>query len=247
MAGQFKCLQLLVERGADVNLRNEDGNTALIIAAEYGRYDCVKYLIDHGANVNIRNFAGDSALIYAAKNGHYECLKKLFNQSTDVDISGDLATSLLYAAKYNYFSCVRYLVNCGAAANITLDGDGYSTVDYAIKNGNIDMFNYLFGVDELCSPESALLSSIRYGQLKILKYLIDHYGVDINYSDYELPLAQAVLHCQIECFLYLLDIHAEINVEMDDEPLIDYIRLDPRLSDAYDLWKVSSHLFIRYN
>ena len=49
----------LVAQGADVNARNDIGQTVLERAAQYGNYDAVKVLLDLGANVNsTSNYGG---------------------------------------------------------------------------------------------------------------------------------------------------------------------------------------------
>ena len=54
-AGDVAALKAAVEKGADVNARNEYGVTALWIAAEKGNSDVVKFLVGHGADVNARD------------------------------------------------------------------------------------------------------------------------------------------------------------------------------------------------
>ena len=44
--------KLLIEAGADVNLRHKDGRTALMMAAGEGHNKCVEQLIQAGADVN---------------------------------------------------------------------------------------------------------------------------------------------------------------------------------------------------
>ena len=52
--GQFEEVRRLVERGADVNIRNnKDGWAALIAAAVNGHGDIVQYLHQAGADINI--------------------------------------------------------------------------------------------------------------------------------------------------------------------------------------------------
>ena len=57
-------------RGADVNIKTEEGVTAMMWAASMGHVDIVKYLHQAGANINIKNMWGDSALDLAAELGH---------------------------------------------------------------------------------------------------------------------------------------------------------------------------------
>lgn len=43
--GNLEMVQLLMAAGADVNIQDEDGSTALMCAAEHGRGDIVKHLL----------------------------------------------------------------------------------------------------------------------------------------------------------------------------------------------------------
>lgn len=45
--GRFDTIRLLLEAGADINIQDEDGSTALMCAAEHGHMKIVKYLLAH--------------------------------------------------------------------------------------------------------------------------------------------------------------------------------------------------------
>ncbi|KAI0169704.1 hypothetical protein GGR52DRAFT_478508 [Hypoxylon sp. FL1284] len=55
-------LQLLLDAGADINLQDGEGDTALIIAASRGDADVVSFLLDNGADIMHSNKEGDNAL-----------------------------------------------------------------------------------------------------------------------------------------------------------------------------------------
>ena len=55
MAGHDKAANWLIEKGADVNAPNRDGNVALHGAAFLGNLNIAKLLIDNEAKVNARS------------------------------------------------------------------------------------------------------------------------------------------------------------------------------------------------
>ncbi|KAL5502350.1 hypothetical protein EMCRGX_G009105 [Ephydatia muelleri] len=51
--GQVECVKILLDRGAEINVQEEDGWTALMVASWEGQVECVKMLLDRGAEVNM--------------------------------------------------------------------------------------------------------------------------------------------------------------------------------------------------
>ncbi|MGB8690219.1 MAG: ankyrin repeat domain-containing protein, partial [Microcoleus sp.] len=68
---------LLVENGADVNVRDDSGATALMWAAHRGCAGAVKILIDAVADINHKNLGNYTALMLAEFNGYKEVVKLL--------------------------------------------------------------------------------------------------------------------------------------------------------------------------
>ncbi|KAF4981042.1 hypothetical protein FZEAL_3094 [Fusarium zealandicum] len=72
-------IRLILDAGADINFADEDGDTALILAASSGGddYESVQFLLESGADVLIRNKANQNALEVAVKMEESECVKVL--------------------------------------------------------------------------------------------------------------------------------------------------------------------------
>ncbi len=64
--------RFLIRHGADVNLQNKYGHTALMLAAKYGQVDLVRILLKHGARVGVRDDSGHTALDYAYQMEHQQ-------------------------------------------------------------------------------------------------------------------------------------------------------------------------------
>lgn len=59
-------VKYLVEKGADMNAKNIDGQTSLMKASRFGHLNIVKYLVEKGADVNAKDTAGQTVLRHAA-------------------------------------------------------------------------------------------------------------------------------------------------------------------------------------
>ena len=70
---------MLLERGADINARDPEGRTVLILAcgSEAVPVDMVKMLIAKGIDVNAKSATGDTALTYAKRYGNTEIVQLL--------------------------------------------------------------------------------------------------------------------------------------------------------------------------
>lgn len=68
--GNLEAMKLLLDYGADINLRGVRGKTALVWAAEAGRKEAVSYLLDRGADGSIKDNDGKSPLDIARERGH---------------------------------------------------------------------------------------------------------------------------------------------------------------------------------
>ena len=61
---------ILLANSADVNMKNEKGETALMIAAQEGHRKGVNALLGFDADENLTDSKGETALAKAIKRGH---------------------------------------------------------------------------------------------------------------------------------------------------------------------------------
>lgn len=88
---------LLISHGAKVDLRDEEGYTALMYAAQTEYPVLVQLLISHGANVNVQAKDGRTALMEAADSSELENVRILLEAGAKVNLKddeGDTAFSL---------------------------------------------------------------------------------------------------------------------------------------------------------
>lgn len=75
--GDISRVNELLAKGADVNIKNNDGQTALMFASDRGHVETVKVLMDKGADVNVKANDGRTALMRASASGHKEIIQLL--------------------------------------------------------------------------------------------------------------------------------------------------------------------------
>jgi serine/threonine-protein phosphatase 6 regulatory ankyrin repeat subunit B len=81
-----------------VNIQNNIGDTALIVASYQGYYKIVKLLINNKADPNIQNYRRDTALIWASTFFHDDIVYLLLNSGADPNIENiNSNTSLICA------------------------------------------------------------------------------------------------------------------------------------------------------
>ena len=110
--GQTAIAQKLIDAGADVNLQDSIGTSALMFAASApAGTETVQLLLDSGAQINmVDNNEHFSALMWAAAEGQVENIKLLLKNKADttlMDIDGDTAES--FAAKAGHTAVAEIL------------------------------------------------------------------------------------------------------------------------------------------
>ena len=69
--------RLLLDHGADINTRDDNGWTPLHKAASHKYIEVVRVLLEHGANVGEKNELGETPFSLAKEQGHVEIMKLL--------------------------------------------------------------------------------------------------------------------------------------------------------------------------
>jgi ankyrin repeat protein len=127
--GHFEVAELLLERGADVNVREATGKTLLLVAlslAARNLPDIVAFLLTHGADVNDRDDTFASPLHLTAEYGNDEEATILLNRKADVNSQDKNGRTPLHTVLFteiemydlDYSSPVWLLSEHGADVNI---------------------------------------------------------------------------------------------------------------------------------
>jgi ankyrin repeat protein len=103
----------LVQSGADVNVRDESGATALMYASIYASPVEMRLLMDRGAEVNAANTLGSTALMWSAYDADRVAL--LVDRGAMVNArTRNNSTPLLVATRYGNVAAMRLLIGHGA-------------------------------------------------------------------------------------------------------------------------------------
>ena len=112
--GHTEIVQLLLEKGAYVNAKDNYGETALMLAAANGRTEIVQLLLEKGADVNAKNEYGRTALMYALGNYRTEIIQLLLEKGADVNAKNKYgSTALMFAASNGRTEIVQILLEKG--------------------------------------------------------------------------------------------------------------------------------------
>jgi len=82
--GDRELVGSFIKAGIDVNAKEDDGRTALLIAAENGDSGMAALIAVNGADMNARDVDGYTALMYAAYRGNMELADFLLKHGADV-------------------------------------------------------------------------------------------------------------------------------------------------------------------
>src|SRR5262249_51060934 len=112
----LKAVRAPPDAGVDVNARDADGNTPLLLAAIYAGPECVELLLKKGADVNAKNKLGATPLHRCATN--YEKAKLLIDAGADVKVTtkAERTPLTLAARKAGNSKTVKLLLDKGADA-----------------------------------------------------------------------------------------------------------------------------------
>ena len=117
--GDLERVQVLVGQGVDKDKVDDDGRTALLLAAWWGQLPIVRYLVEQGAD--IEKPAGDSGatpLMVASYHGRLDVVRYVLEQGADRDKAGSNGwTSLHCSAWQGHLKVAMLLMSYGADLN----------------------------------------------------------------------------------------------------------------------------------
>ncbi|XP_030325996.1 synphilin-1 isoform X1 [Strigops habroptila] len=83
-------LQFMQEQGISLDEVDQDGNTAVHIAAQHGYLGCIQTLVEYGANVTMQNHVGEKPSQSAERHGHTMCSRYLVVVETCMSLASQV-------------------------------------------------------------------------------------------------------------------------------------------------------------
>lgn len=132
-------VMLLLDNRAKSYLRNPLGETALMLAAYFGRTRCVDILLKRGTDIGEANRQGWTPLTYAAFAGHAEIVGQLLANGAAVNgVTTNGLTPLMLAARNGHIGVVYRLLAAGADRTLK-GGAGFTAEELASRAGNTEI------------------------------------------------------------------------------------------------------------
>ena len=107
---------LLIKHGADINLRDQRGETALMkaLSSTHRNVEQVKFLLESKADIEMCDNVGQTALARMARDGNEEMVRLLIEHGAKVDGSSLGPKPLYLAVHDNHTETVKLLLEAGA-------------------------------------------------------------------------------------------------------------------------------------
>ncbi|XP_059559731.1 ankyrin repeat and SOCS box protein 1 isoform X5 [Myotis daubentonii] len=182
-AGHGNCVDFLIRKGAEVDLVDVKGQTALYVAVVNGHLESAQILLEAGADPNGSRHHRSTPVYHASRVGRADILKALIRYGADVDINHHIfpdirppfsrrLTSLvvcpLYiSAAYHNLQCFKLLLQAGANPDFNC-------------NGPVNTQGFCRG-----SPGCVMDAVLRHGCEAAFVSLLVEFGANLNLVKWE--------------------------------------------------------------
>lgn len=175
----------LLDSGVDVNIEDENYETALLHAAYTGNVRMIKLLLDRGAKINHMNGDIETALHISINRGHKIIVELLLERGANVNTEDYYSkTAVNNACENGNLDIVKLLLNYGAKIH-TIDNRYKDTILHdAVVGHNMDVMRLLLKLNLNIDRknefgETALFTTAQENRPNILEFLLDH-GANVH-------------------------------------------------------------------
>lgn len=219
--GLISMVKYFVNRGANVNARNFNSETAIFVSSKHGYSEIVHFLVEHcSAQVNVANRDGETPLMNSIMKRNVELMKYLIDHGADLSTMNRFGETAFFRAvfKFNHkLEVLKYLIEKGANMNVQ-DLRGQSVLMYSIPM-SVEVVKFL--VDQGCDlsatndeGDNALTIACFWKRLEVAKILCEK-GMNINHQNRkgETPLYLSSDRNSLDLVKYLISRGADMKIE----------------------------------
>ncbi len=208
---QLECARLLVDKGADVNIEDIFGRTALMYAVKWGRCsDIAKLLLENGADLTrVTREHHTSILTLAVEAKEVECTQVLLEAGADINAQDrDGETALMVAVKQAFMPIVQLLIRHGVNVNIE-SSNRQTALLWALYREHKDIVEMLIEVGVTIDYDVCVVAIRReYGRIFQLMIEKNPSVLDqVNDNNGRYLMQAAAFHRSEKCLDFLLNDH----------------------------------------
>lgn len=161
--GNLRVIQLLLEHGTEISLKDFLSRRTSLGAAAYGMrrkspdeiYDIYKFLLERGANCNEQDAEQHTPFLDALMFHSLKVIKLLLEHGADVRaVSGINETALHFAARNTNLDVIKFILDKGFDIECSTTRSGYSPLHFAVQFRNSEGCKFLLQRDAMVSRQT---------------------------------------------------------------------------------------------
>jgi ankyrin repeat protein len=219
----FEIIEFCIAKGANKNVKDENGKTIFLLAAESGDLNISKYCIEKlGSDPFSISDKGETALMLASSESNLSLIKYLLNLGIDINAANHSGENALYYSLQNeqsdiFFSLVQQNADISKKTN-----NNSNLLIYAAYKEHLDIVEFLLNKGANPSEENDLGQTVLsflpekiYNNKNLIDLLINK-GADINKKEYDSGknmMYYAVDADNFDAVLYLHENGADMNIK----------------------------------
>lgn len=213
-------IEMLLEKGADINCVDIVGNTPMHCASSFPLPEVVKIFVEKGANTSIKNRWGETPLNQILTLGNQEIVEILIQAEADTETPDEAGyPPIVKAARSSIWETVRLFLRYGLDPKSS-SLRGFTCLHLAAEFGAISIIELLLDAysvpvdiktDEGFTP---LYFAARADQFESVRLLLERGANPATTSGdgCTLPLHIAATHASSRLFELLLELQTDVNV-----------------------------------
>eukprot|EP01156_Anaeramoeba_ignava_P006628 Anaeramoba_ignava/a349132_43.p1 GENE.a349132_43~~a349132_43.p1 ORF type:complete len:1353 (-),score=467.92 a349132_43:73-4131(-) len=212
-----KFFWLFIKNGINLDLKDNNGNTALHAALIQRKYELFKLILQADPELELSNQNGKLAIHTAVLQKSISAVKALIQQGANVDAMMKKSKTVLHlACGIGFDSAVEQLISSGADINFQdLTPKGNTAIHIACKKGSLQAFKLLIASSGRPNVirrdgKTCLHLVAKNAHFQLLPDLLQS-GIDINAQDLDgnTPLHLAIIRNNIHTALLLIKLGAD--------------------------------------